>query len=109
MHEGMDDLEVQIKNKRWPKNGMGELQELVRNEALQWIEWAKTTPTALLSAREYNSFIGCLTATVYLFACNGRPMALQLLNVHQVVQCLETNISPMSSSFKTAWTYGKQV
>jgi hypothetical protein len=31
------------------------------------------------------------------------------LNVHQVVQCLETDISPMSSSFKTAWTYGKQV
>lgn len=110
MQEGLDDVEKQIELKRWPNVGIRELQAMITNEADRWESWSiGNDHRLLLTVTEYNSFLGCLFAATYLFACNGRPRAIMELPFKKTIQTLKAGASPMSSSFKTATKYGKQV
>jgi hypothetical protein len=116
---GADSVDQQVKDKRWPANGLLdpvkgliELQDIVELEAVKWRVWRDaniSSQSLYLSAHDCTDFVGCLLAAIYVFGCQGRVMAFDKMKMRDVDHYLETGDSPMSDAFKTVLTYGKQV
>lgn len=57
----------------------------------------------------YHFYIGCFLASLYVFAPQGRPQAIEKMTYKAFMKFWNNNIMPLSRSFKTSSKYSIQV
>ena len=110
------DIETLIAKLRWPSGGLTQLQECVRVSSDTLLKWVSliaiyckvsrlirflqvsflTTGDASFMQEMYQKFVANMLAALYTFATQGRPRAIELLQMKDFNKYWESGTMPFS-------------
>jgi hypothetical protein len=106
-----NNFETRVKKGTYPARGVMQVINAVEKQSVNCLNWATELETgeSVFSWTKHNDFCGCLFASIFSYAVQGRPKAVEQLDLKQFTVAWKNNIPIASTKFKTVLKYGVQI